>query len=156
MAVGQKTIDSVVNQLLLDKKEYTTKELAKLMGIGLSTAQQVVSVGMMIGSIVKNNGYPAKYSAVSIVPQTGETLIIKEPIAPLELSEKLQKEINDQLITGQTPNGPIGLVFEAYYKLRVKPTNREAFRVFLINFAHIIKEVIENETELHPEDISVK
>lgn len=158
MTVSKETVNTVVATILRSKgKEYTAEELKIIMGLSLPSIRQAVSSAIMMGSLIKVPGtYPARYRALSDVPQVGQTLIIREPAPAMEINKEtmngIRKLISEQ--PAEPVEGKISEILAQFYKTAT-PDKRSFLKDFLINFAEVIKSDLEATKQLDPSDIKI-
>lgn len=156
MAASNETLTNIIQRLIYSEKDMTVVEMAKQFDVSVATIRSAVSFGIFTRQIVKHpTAYPFKYKGLPITPEPGSTVIIHDkPVPPVELDAKKQKFIKEFIADNVTPPGNLGLIFECYYKI-LTPVGKQEFISVLYNFAAVVKEVVENETEIDPSDLAL-
>lgn len=156
MTVSKETVNTVVATILRSKgKEYTAEELKIILGLSLPSIRQAVSTGIMLGSLIKVPGsYPAKYRALSDIPQAGQTLIIREPAPAMEINKETMNGIRQLIQKEEFDETKISDQVAKFYKT-APPDKRSFLKDFLINFAEVIKADLEASKQLDPSDIKI-
>jgi hypothetical protein len=109
----------------------------------------------MLGSLIKVPGsYPAKYRALSDIPQAGQTLIIREPAPAMEINKETMNGIRQLIQKEEFDETKISDQVAKFYKT-APPDKRSFLKDFLINFAEVIKADLEASKQLDPSDIKI-
>lgn len=155
MTVSQTLVKQIVDTMKHTDKPYTVSELTKVFNLSPSTVRQALSTAIATNEVVKRPTYPVTWKATKAQANTADTvLVIREPVRPVEISDDKVRQIRKAIDNADYPVGTSRKIFEAY--MEIKPEKRPIFRDFLINFAEYIRQDLENNGELKPEDIKVK
>lgn len=153
MSVSEKAVNVIFAQLQSRDRGATYEELTKLTGYSIATVKNVISVLNHRGNIAQSHTRPTVLRAVTTPPQPGQTLIIREPVPPLELNPKMIVNIQSAIAgPAKTENDELLTVLFDRAR-RSSPEKLHNLMTFLVNFTEVLR--IQMDThELTADDLN--
>lgn len=152
MSVSTDTVDTVFAQLQNQKNGATFVELSVLTRLSIPTVRQAVSVLRHSGRITQAHSRPVVFKAVQSAPKAGQTLIVREPMPPIEINPQLVATITDAVKLGQKSGDEMADLVVGRIAANSHEKNK-ALLVFLVNAAEVIRVRLENDSELSVDDV---
>ena len=151
MSISKRALDTIHAQLQAQTKGATYIELSKLTGYAIPTVKLAISNLSHSGAVVATHSKPVSFRAIEMPPRAGQTLVIKEPVPPIELDSRMIAQIIAQSESSKPLADEMLVVLFDRLKSNTHEKNH-ALLVFLVNFTEVIRQRLENGKELSIDD----
>lgn len=154
MTVSQKAVDTCFAQLKASKHPLSYHDLAKLTGYSVPTVKLAISTLNRSGSISTSYSRPVVFKAIETPPLPGQTIIIREPVPPIELDSAMIDQITKQIESSKTDFND-ELLTILFHRARVSPPDKITNLIkFLVNYTEVLRSRVSGN-ELNPADFDV-
>lgn len=154
MTVSQKAVETCYAQLKASKDGLNYADLAKLTGYSIPTVKLAISALNRQGSISVSYSKPVVFKAVETPPLVGQTIIVREPVPPVELDSAMISQIGKQIDSTKTDFNDELLTVLFNRARTATPDKLNNLMVFLVNFTEVIRTRL-SLNELDPADFDV-